>query len=298
MLRTSLLLVLATAALAQTDRLANLGCGREVISGAGSLGSGLGIRYRTVLTPADASLGSFGEGGIAVGPNAFRRSMLDRSSGRSFGYDLTIAASGNGNSYVATFQPLSDKSSGGTLRPLPLPKYPAPQVVRDGDIIELDLMVSPDGKQRLTDYIEIQGRASEPAAATTTAEPRDFSLDDAPVKVDAWGMTIWIDGQKFQGISGFTEKPGATFWVAPPGQGRYVLSLTPQEGFVKSGSIRDNVIGFEAGGRQYEFRFMTPIAGAGKAWNLYLLHDQTYQSRLSDGISVGVDRLEHLLPQR
>ena len=95
-------------------------------------------------------------------------------------------------------------------------------------------MVSPDGKQKLTDYIEIQGR--------------------------------------------------------------YVLSLTAHEGFVKSGSIRDIVIGFEAGGQQYEIRFMTPIAGAGKAWNLYVLDDRTYQSRLSNGISVGVDRLENLLP--
>ena len=301
MIRTSLLLVFAAAALAQTDRLASLGCGREVISGAGILETGLGIRYRTVLTPADASLGSFGEGGmggIAAGVKGFRRSMVDRSSGTYFGYDLTIAASGNGNTYLATFQPLGDKSYSGTLRPLPLPKYPAPQVVRDGDIIELDLMVSPDGKQRLTDYIEIQARVSEPAAATTTAEPRDFSLDDGLVKVDSWRMTIWIDGQKSQGISGFTGKPGATFWIAPPGQGRYILSLTPREGFVKSGAIRDNVIGFEGGGQQYEIRFMTPIAGAGKAWNLYVLHDQTYQSRLSNGTSVGVDRLENLLPQR
>ena len=298
MIRTSLLLMFAAAALAQTDRLANLGSGREVISGGGILGSGLGIRYRTVLTPANASLGSFGEGGIAVGADALHRSMVDRSRGTYFGYDLTIAASGNGNSYLATFQPLSDGFSAGTLRPLPLPKYPAPQVVRDGDIIELDLMVSPDGKQRLTDYIEIQGRASEPAAATITAEPRDFSLDDGPVSVDSWRMTIWIGGQKFQGTSGYTGKPGATFWVAPPGQGRYVLSLTPHEGFVKSGSIRDNVIGFEGGGQHFEIRFMTPVAGAGRAWNLYVLHDQTYQPRLSNGVSVGVDRLENLLPQR
>jgi hypothetical protein len=173
---------------------------------------------------------------------------------------------------------------------------PVPREVLE-DIIELNLMFSSDGKQRLTDYIEIQGRSSEPAAATTTTEPRDFSLDDGPVSVDSWRMAIWIDGQKSQGISGFTEKPGATFWVAPPGQGRYVLPLTPHEGFVKSGSIRDNVIGFEAGGRQYEIRFMTPIAGAGKAWNLYVLHDQTYQSQLTNGTSVGIDRLENLLPR-
>jgi hypothetical protein len=220
--------------------------------------------------------------------------MVDRSSGVYFGYDLVIADRGDGNGYLATFQPLSAISS---FKPSPLPKYPAPQVVRDGDIIELDLMVSPDGKQRLTDYIEILGRPSGPAAATTTAEPCDFTLDDGPVKVDSFDMGIWIDGQKYQGRSGFTEKPGATFYIAVPGQGRYVLSLTPHEGFVKSGTIRDNVIGFEGGGQQYEIRFMTPIAGAGKAWYLYVLHDRTFQRPASNGIGVGLDRLQNLVPQ-
>ena len=186
-----------------------------------------------------------------------------------------------------------------TLRLTPLPINPPPQSVQEGDTIELDLMVSEDGKQKLTDYIEILSRPMEPAPATTTAEPRDFTVDDGPVRFDPLSVSIWINGQKSQ-RSGFTLKPGSTFWVAVPGQGRYVLSLTSHDGFVKSGTIRDNVVAFEAGDQECEVRFMSPIAGAGKAWNLYMLHDPTYRppSQARDWITTGVDRLDNLLPAR
>jgi len=291
MFKTSLFFVFIAVALAQSDSLDGMpGSGRQLMSGTAVSNSGLGIRYRTFLNPADASLVSFG-GGVISGPNAFHRYMADKG-GAYFGYDLVIALGDSANSYVATFQPLSVGR-----RVTPLPQYPAPQVVREGDIIELDLMVSPDGKQRLTDYIEILGRVPESAPAVTTAEPRDFTLDDGPVKVDASRMSIWINGQKFQGKVGFTKKSGATFWIVLPEQGRYVLSLIPQEGFVKSGTVRDNVISFEAGGQQCELRLMSPIAGAGKAWNLHVLHDQAFRWTRSNEIAVGVDRLENLLPR-
>jgi len=140
----------------------------------------------------------------------------------------------------------------------------------------------------------------EPRPATTTAEPRDFTVDDGPVAFEIPQMTIWINGQKYQGAAGATGKPGATFWLAFPGQGRYVLSLTPHDGFTRSGTIRDNVISFEDEGQLYEVRFMKPIAGIGKAWNLYVLHDLTYQPppNQTSSIYAGVDRLEDLLPAR
>jgi hypothetical protein len=79
-----------------------------------------------------------------------------------------------------------------------------------------------------------------------------------------------------------------------------VLSLAPHAGFLKSGAVRDNVISFQDGGQEYEVRFMRPIAGRGKAWNLYVLHDPAYlpdpQSR--NTASCGADRLDNLLPAR
>jgi hypothetical protein len=88
-------------------------------------------------------------------------------------------------------------------------------------------------------------------------------------------------------------------WLALPGQGRYILSLVPHDGFRKAGTIRDSVVQFQDEGKEYEIRFMTPIAGAGKAWNLYMMHDPTYVPKESvrQSISMGTDRLDQLIPK-
>ncbi len=280
-----------------------------MMSGTASLKSGVWVRYKSVLSrtagpPVDLYHGLRG-GGVVVGADTIHRLMADGLRGTYFGYDLVIRPAGGENKYMATFQPPSNVSeilkhmNGDALTLMPPPKYPGPQIVHDGDIIEFDLMTSPDGKQRLTDYIEIFSHAPEPPAAKTTAEPRDFTVDDGSVAFDGSRITVWKQGKQLPS-NGFTGRPGATFWIAVPDQGRYILSLTPHEGFAKAGAIRDNVISFEDAGQEYEVRFMSPIAGAGKAWNLYLMQDLAYvpDPSLRNQVSMGTDRLEHLLPNR
>lgn len=302
MFRNSVVLcLLPVAAMAQ------LPSGQQIMSGSGTLKSGVTIRFKTIAAPAGIDWSGLGEGGIATDANSIHRVMIDKVRGIFFGYDLAV---GNGDAltgYVATFQPLSNsapllgRSSGGAiLTQAPDPKFPAPQVLRDGDVIVLDLMVSPDGKQKVADYIEFLAHEPDPAAPAANAEPRDFTLDDGPVTFHAERVSVWIGGQKYSGMPGFTGKPGATFWVAFPGQGRYILSLIPHDGFIKSGAVRDNVISFQDNGREYEVRFMGPIAGAGKAWNLYVLHDPVYTPNPNQrmAVSTGTDRLENPLPKR
>ena len=304
MLRTSLLCALTAVALAQTNIPARFGpgfpaTGQQIMSGTVTLASGVMVRFKSVLTPASASTGSWGEGGISGRGNTVHRDMVDSSSKSYFGYALTIGPGGGADSLVATFGPLGD-NLGNSLKPMALPKYPPPQVVHDGDIIELDLMASPDGKQKLTDYIQILAHAPEPAAAATIATPRDFTVDDGPVTFNAEQVTFLINGQRWQGMNGFTGRPGATFWMVLPGQGRYILSLTPHDGFTRSGAVRDNVISFQDAAQQYEVRSISPIAGEGRAWNLYMLHDPAYvpASNQREGLHFGTDRLENLLPRQ
>ena len=276
-----LLLLFGAVALAQTDG----GPGRVIMGGNVRLRSGITIRFKSVLV--SRSGGNFGEGGISgTGDSTLQRYMTDNRTGARFGYDLEIKPGGGPNAYIATF--------GGTLA---RQKTPEPQIVHDGDVISLDLMVSPDGSQRLTDYIEIIAHDLVPQAAKTVAPPRDFTLDDGPLKFDTERITVWEHGQQIENGVGFTGKPGATFWIAFPGKGRYVLSLTPHEQFVRAGAIRDNVISFADGGQEYEVRLMSPIAGAGKAWNLYMFHDTDYVSGAGNEgfIAVGTDRLENLV---
>jgi hypothetical protein len=173
--------------------------------------------------------------------------------------------------------------------------------VEEGDTIALDLLASPDGKQKLVDYIQV-GRRLEPGAANSRTEARDFTLDDGPATFQFTMPTrFYINGQPFAGLGGFTTmRTGATLWFAIPGRGRFVLSLTPHEGFLKGGTIRDNVVAFQDGADRYEYRASSPVLGAGKAWNLYVLHDPRYQPKagMESAVSGGVDRLENLLPKR
>ncbi|MEN6537662.1 MAG: hypothetical protein ABFD89_28680 [Bryobacteraceae bacterium] len=306
MLRTSFLCVFAVAAMAQISIPPGFGprfpgAGRMIESASTNVTSGAIIRYTTVLKPADAPRGSWGDSWVSRGGNTLHRGLVDRDRGWYFGYDLTIAASDDADSFVATFGPLSDvrPNVAASFKPVALPKYPAPQVVRDGGTIEIDLMVSPDGSWKLTDYIQVFARVPQPPAFLSTAPPRDFTIDDGPVLFNPERAEVWVDGQKLERV-GFTRKSGATFWIILPGKGRYVLSLTPHDGFTKSGAVRNNVISFRDGDQQYEIRTFTPIAGIGKAYNLYMLHDAAYEPlpNLRDTVLFGTDRLENLLPKR
>jgi len=274
--------------------------GRQIMAGDCTLQSGISIRVRTVATPQGIDWSILAGGAMASEANTIHRVTIDKRRATYFGYDLLVGSGDAASGYLVTFQPLSSTAGlmsrvSANLIRAPEPRFPPPQVLHDGDVIELDLMVSPDGTQRVTDYIEFLA----PRPAPSAAELRDFTLDDGPVTFHAEGIAVWVDGKRAYGI-GFTGKPGATFWIAFPNQGRYILSLVPHEGFVKAGAVRDNAMQFQDGDRSYELRFSAPVAGAGKAWNLYLLHDPAYTPNPAQRlfINAGTDRLEKLLPKR
>jgi hypothetical protein len=163
-------------------------------------------------------------------------------------------------------------------------------------------MASPDGKQKLTDYIQILSHPAQPPAPAVTGEARDYTIDDGPISFDQTDMTISINGQPSRLLVTFDGRPGATFWMSTPGQGRYILSLVPHAGFTKSGTIRDNSLSVEDGQNTFMVQFLNPIAGAGKAWNLYMFHDPSYTPRpgadVGGRLIMGTDRLENLLPEQ
>jgi len=293
-MKTSILFLLASAALAQPG---------FFMSGGGDLKSGIVVHFRTMIEPpvkvADMKAFAGGlSGGVSDGDDAVRRYMWDDSI--YFGYDIAVTRVAG--SYSVTFLPSTispQRMLGKALTPAPQPKFPAPQLVQDGDTIALDLFISPDGKHKIVDYIQILSpQKAAPPPPMTTSTPRDFSIDDGPVRFAIEPkMTYWIDGREFTGPSGFTGKPGATFWIWVPGGPRYVLSLAPAPGFEKVGAVRDNAIAFSADGHSYEIRFSGPIAGAGAAFNLYLLRDTAYipkPEQLNEIVS-GTDRLDKLI---
>ncbi len=77
---------------------------------------------------------------------------------------------------------------------LPLPVYPAPQVVHTRDSISVDLWVNPDTGQKLVDYISFQPpqgflisagpiTRTVPTVPTVSGVARDFSAEDAEMRL-------------------------------------------------------------------------------------------------------------------
>jgi hypothetical protein len=282
--------------------------GTQMMGGEGELRSlGVLVRFKTMVSST---------GSVPVKPWNSTSGLLNTEAGRIqrvmfdphdqiwFGYDIAVRGD-PANGFLLTFGPPSAAAprlpGGNAAKVMPLQKYPGPQTIGDGDIVAIDLMVSADGTRKLTDYIQIisPARDPQPPAATTTAEPRDFTIDDGPVTYSIGRFAVVWQGQTLR-MTWHTGRPGATFWIAFPNEGRYILSLVPHDGFTKSGAVRDNVISFEPGGQLCEIRFFTPVAGEGNAWNLYVMHDPGYQPKenLRDKVITGTGRLDEFVERR
>jgi hypothetical protein len=282
-----LLLFLAGALVAQAA---------EIMSGSSELKNGVTVRYSTVLEPPlRQSQILMLEGGHSTSGNRIHRSLSEKNTGASYGYDFVVDPEGP-RRFRVRIEPLT-RQSGGPL--MALPKYPPPQVVEQGDIIALDLLVSRDGGQKLVDYIEV-AQTVEPGPAGALPPARDFTFDDGTVALRFSTPTrVYVNGQKSQDGLLSTVKPGATMWFVIPGRGRYIFSLAPHEGFQKAGAIRNHTLMFRAGADVYEVRSGAPLLGAGKAWNLYVHHDPGFEPdmKVQPPMHFGIDRMENLLDQ-
>jgi hypothetical protein len=277
--------------------------GQQMMSGQGALrASGVLVRYKTMISAtgnAPVKRWNGVGGGLNMENDHVTRTLMDPHDGSWFGYDIGVSGD-SASGFLLTFGPPTGKGPRGAVL-MSIPKYPVPQSIHDGDTVAVDLMVSADGTQKLTDYVQIISpeKDPQPKAATTTAAPRDFTLDDGPVEFNIRRFVVLHNGQQLE-TGGYTGRPGATFWIGLPNEGRYILSLVPHDGFTKSGAVRDNVISFDAAGLPCEIRFLTPIAGAGNAWNLYVLHDPAWLPKpaLQGKVITGTARLDELLSGR
>jgi hypothetical protein len=257
-----------------------------------TLDNGLAVHVNMKVEPPlkDGKVPSLWSG-VQDGHDRVHRSVGDRTTKTIFGYDLFAEpVRGVRDQFLVRIEPLTKTMTEGRI--VMLSKYPPPQTVREGDIIALDLLVSPDGGQKLVDYIEVGWKNGAPP--TEPAQPRDFTLDDGPPRLQLETIVhCRINGRVLPDRVAFTMRPGATLWFALPGRGRYILSLSPQQGFQKAGTIRDHDLSFQSGPDTIEFRADGPILGSRQTWNLYVLHDPAY--RVVGGMEGGVDRLDHLI---
>lgn len=245
----------------------------RLMSGSGSSDAG-SFSYETRVEPPGPPAPHV-RGGLFVN-EGFHRYMADHSQKKFFGYDIHIQPMPDGMLRVS-FGPLSLSAARLELKDpeswsaMALPRYPAPQFVRSGDRIALDLLVNIASRQKIVDYLTIRaGRHDEPAAIVT-GPPRDFTVEDAELAITQ--PEVSVNGELRQRMPNTLS--GAVGVLYVPGHGRFLFSLAPNErfGFRKAGEVRGNLIRFEWETSRYQLACLDRVAPGLKPYNLYVFHD-------------------------
>jgi hypothetical protein len=266
---------------------------------------GVSYRFATAMEPAssDRKWAGIVGGGGSYKNGKQHRYLWDSRNHQYFGYDMTVEkADSNGNCRV-TISPLSLKSDeilsqrgpadAATYQALSLPTYPVPQIVGPNDTIALDLLLKPDGTQKVVDYIRVSCGAREGVAPASTTPPQDLSVQDVELRVVAPEVTVNGKPAGFASLRG--ESVGSVLWISIPGKGRFLLSLAPYrvQGFERAGTVRGSEISFQAGGDRFVIRSAEPLFHSDHVWNLYVRADAVPST--NKGMAFGAaDRPEHV----
>lgn len=272
---------------------------------------GVSYRFATVVEPhvsgSDLHWGDAFGGGFKYQAGKEHRMLYDGTTHVYFGYDLGVERADSSGNCRVTISPLTLKFEDfswprdlgrAAYKPLSLPTYPTPQILHPGDAIALDLLVSPDGKRKVIDYIQVSCQEAadrgNTGSAAVAARSRDFSPQDLELRVVEPKITINDRRIDAPGLHG--ETIGNILWFYVPGKGRFLLSLIPHPNlaFRKAGTLTGSAISFQYGGDRYQVRSSEPMFRSGQSWNLYVRVDTAYQSK--QGASFGSsDRPEHIL---
>ena len=293
---------------------------RRVDNGAVSM-KAFAFYYETQLNPPTPPLadGSFFGTHDQTGPNQVHRMLLDRTKRVYFGYTVQIEPQAERNTFRLIFQPLTLTPSlrqrlgddPSAWKALPSTKFPAPQVIRSGEVLELSLLSNSNWGQQLMEYVTVQEPPRQEGFRAFDQPTREFSFAPGPphdlavsdIALHLEEPRMFINGQ-FEESSGRTmgEETGGVVWIFVPKQGRFLLSVipNPKQGFRKAGEIRGNSLRFAVGGNTYSVTCGARIAPGTGAYNLYVLQQPdwrpSYPNANLDVITIGAaERVEYLL---
>jgi hypothetical protein len=284
---------------------------------------GFTFSWETQLNPptpplADGSFfGTFDE----VLPNQVHRMLMDRVKRVYFGYTVVVEPQA-GLTFRLTFYPLTLTEQlrqrlgddAAAWKPLPSTKFPAPQTIRSGEVLELNLLSNDNWGQRLTEFMSVQvGPRREGFArlddtsrefSSAVGAPRDFGVSDVFLRLR--DPRVFING-RFEESSARTlgEESGGVVWIYIPTRGRFLLSVipNPKQGFSRAGEIRGTSLRFTVGGNTYSVSSDAGIAPGIAAYNLYVLHQPewrpSYPNANLDVVTIGAaDRAEYLVESK
>lgn len=279
-----------------------------------------GFHWETRIAPATPALAEGFSTTTTDSMGVIHRVMLDRSGRTYFGYDVLVDVLPEVNSYKVTFKPLvmtSTLAQGWSMDrwsewiPLSAPRFPSPQNVRSGEILELTLLTNSGTGQRIVDYLSLQEPmrtvpqfSFQPPPAKrdfsyATGVPRDITTSDVELRIR--DPRLSVNGKQDPSTNTRTEEAVGTYvWIYIQNHGRYILSLSPHPGFSKTGEVRGSNLTFKDGSDTYSISAASRIAPGQAAFNLYVLHQSewkpTYLFADLSAFNMGAeDRIEPLL---
>ena len=255
-------------------------------------GTGFRLYWETRLEPASPALAENLGTAQMWGTETFTRILMNRERRTYFGYRMTVSIESD-NSYSIAWTPqfrLTPELARVVHIDDPEAWRQQPtgwdatnrKIVRPGDVIALDLMVSPQTGQKIVEYITIQepfrlslNFFNNPAPREFSyvgGAPREFRAEDAELRLREPLFTI--NGKVEESSRGSLQDiSGPTVWLLAPGKGRFVLSLTPRPGFQKAGEVRGTSLSFKWGADTFGISSASRIVAGDAAFNLYVSHD-------------------------
>jgi hypothetical protein len=256
-------------------------------------GQHLSIQGNTDVMHTDAKDGN---------PLVFHRFLTDPASKTYWGYDVVVEPTGERNSAILRFQPFSLRAEqlpkeyhAAEFRSLGAPEFPS-QTFQSGQMIAVDLLINPTTGQKVVDYVQV---TFEPTGEVPSKSPvRDFQVADVLLHIFVPSLRV-NDAAVPPAIAADPVISHGLVWLSVPGRGRFLLSLSPQEGygFQKAGVANGRALTFSWNGDRYELRTRRAITESSGAWNIYVLaapgdHAQRAAPEFSFG---AVDSVEQFL---
>ena len=248
-----------------------------------------------------------------AGKTYFTRTVMDSVNHEYFGYEVLLEEQQHGT-YLATFgkpavSPMEAAATAGaspsqwSVRALSLPQ---PKVVRDGDIISIELMTNAATGDKLIDDITVQPFSQRPTIGSPTppgfqglpglpgltgaqaprgnrvipsveGTARDFSAGDGEMRLTQ--LQVTLNGTPQSTAARVSSVTGSLVWFYLPERGRYILSLVPRPelDFRKAGEVRGGAVGFTLGGDMIRLESPAEIATGHAPYNLYVLRDPEWE---------------------
>jgi hypothetical protein len=251
--------------------------------------NGIEVRFLTRVEPPGENSQARLPGTIVVEQGRAHHLIDDAAHKRTFGYDLWVTPEAEGNTVQLRIGPMKfTNPKAYVVQPgwtfVELPKYPVIPKVKVGETVALDLLVNAATGQKIVDYLTVVRRS-----APQEGIARDFTLTDAELsllrpRVQANGKVV---------ANSTVGTSGQVVWMYLPGQGRFSLSLFPNEkrGFGRKGAAEADEFTFRQGSAEYRVDCSGPVAPGSGRYNLYVRFEPGWYPGPEDTFLIGSNDL-------